>query len=247
MRTFCHIITDGMLDYLVAIYELSEDTDRISTSVLAQKMKVSPAAASSMTKRLTESGHVERSARTGICLTDQGRLAALQLLRRHRLLEVFLIDVMGFTWDQVKAEAMRLEHAISAEFEKRMEILCNFPTHCPHGDPIPSQDGRVLSEELVCLAELQPGQSGVLRRVANHNAPMLRYLSQLNLVPGYYVKVLNVEPFDGPSIVQIQNDVTQAGAENVVLRATVGSDLVKIIGRSLAKRIFVKLAEQPAT
>jgi DtxR family Mn-dependent transcriptional regulator len=236
MRTFCNIITDGMLDYLVAIYELGETSDRISTTVLARKMEVSPAAASSMTKRLTETGHVVRSVQAGIRLTDQGRLAALQLLRRHRLLEVFLIEVMGFTWDQVKAEAMRLEHAISAEFEKRMEILCNYPTHCPHGDPVPSEDGRVQSEELVCLAELQPGQAGELRRVANHSAPMLRYLSQLHLVPGYKIRVLNVEPFDGPSTVQIQDEGTQADPES----------LVKIIGRSLAKRLFVKLTEQAA-
>ena len=237
MLTFCNIITDGMLDYLVAIYELSESGARISTSVLAQKMEVSPAAASSMTKRLMETGHVVRSAQAGICLTDQGRIAALQLLRRHRLLEVFLIEVMGFTWDQVKAEAMRLEHAISPEFEKRMEILCNFPTHCPHGDPVPSHDGEILSEDLVCLAELQPGQAGELRRVANHDAPMLRYLSQLNLVPGYQIKVVNVEPFEGPSIVQIQGDGAQTNPEN----------FEKIIGRPLAKRLFVQLAEQPST
>ncbi len=236
MRTFCNIITDGMLDYLVAIYELSETYDRISTSVLAQKMEVTPAAASSMAKRLTETGHVVRSAKAGIQLTDQGRLAALQLLRRHRLLEVFLIEVMGFTWDQVKAEAMRLEHAISPEFEKRMEVLCNFPTHCPHGDPVPSEDGHVRSENLVSLAELRPGQTGELRRVANHNAPMLRYLTQMNLEPGHRVKVLNVEPFDGPSIVQIEDSSTQ----------TEPGGLVKIIGRSLAKCLFVRLTEQPA-
>ncbi len=236
MRTFCNIITDGMLDYLVAIYELSEANDRISTSILAQKMEVSPAAASSMTKRLTETGHVVRTAQAGIQLTDQGRLAALQLLRRHRLLEVFLIEVMGFTWDQVKTEAMRLEHSISAEFEKRMEILCNFPTHCPHGDPVPSVDGNLQSENLVSLAELRPGQAGELRRVANHSAPMLRYLTQMNLVPGYQVTVLNVEPFEGPSTVQIQDDTAESDADS----------LVKIIGRSLAKRLFVKLTEQPA-
>lgn len=236
MRTFCNIITDGMLDYLVAIYELSETHDRISTSVLAQKMDVSSAAASSMTKRLTETGHVVRSTRTGIQLTGQGRLAALQLLRRHRLLEVFLIEVMGFTWDQVKPEAMRLEHAISAEFEKRMEVLCNFPTHCPHGDPVPSEDGQIPSEDLVSLADLEPGQSGELRRVANHNAPMLRYLTQLNLEPGFRVKVLNVEPFDGPSIVQVEDRSAQSDPKG----------LVKIIGRSLAKCLFVKLTQQPA-
>lgn len=236
MRTFCNIITDGMLDYLVAIYELGETSARISTSVLARKMEVSPAAASSMAKRLTESGHVVRSLQEGIRLTSQGRVAALQMLRRHRLLEVFLIEVMGFTWDQVKNEAMRLEHAISAEFEKRMEVLCNFPTHCPHGDPVPSADGQVQSEALVCLAELHAGQSGELRRVAQHSAPMLRYLSQLDLVPGHRIKVLNVEPFDGPSTVQIENEARPADSES----------LVKIIGRSLAKRLFVKLTEQHA-
>ena len=151
-------------------------------------------------------------------------------------MEVFLIEVMGFTWDQVKTEAMRLEHSISAEFEKRMEILCNFPTHCPHGDPVPSVDGNIQSENLVSLAELRPGQAGELRRVANHSAPMLRYLTQMNLVPGYQVTVLNVEPFDGPSTVQIQDDTAESDADS----------LVKIIGRSLAKRLFVKLTEQPA-
>lgn len=231
MRTFCNIITDGMLDYLVAIYELSENTDRVSTSALAQKMEVSPAAASSMTKRLTETGHVVRAARAGIRLTEQGRLAALQLLRRHRLLEVFLIEVMGFTWDQVKTEAMRLEHSISSEFEKRMEILCGFPTHCPHGDPVPNRIGKILNEDLVCLAEMKPGQAGILRRVANHDGPLLRYLSQLHLVPGHHIKVLNVEPFDGPITVQIQGNLTPESPENIV----------RIIGRTLTKRLFVKV------
>src|SRR5690606_13899781 len=133
MQTFCGLTTDGMLEYLAAIYQLAGTQERVTTSALAEKMCVSPPAASSMLKRLQDSGFVERSSSDGVTLTEQGRLAALQLLRRHRLLEVFLIQVMGFTWDQVEAEAHRLEHAVSAAFEDRMDRLCGYPTHCPHG------------------------------------------------------------------------------------------------------------------
>src|SRR4051812_21898968 len=101
MQTFCGLTTDGMLDYLAAIYELGQEYDRVTTSILSERMNVSPAATSSMLKRLEESSFVDRSAADGIRLTEQGRLAALQLLRRHRLLEVFLVQVMGYTWDQV--------------------------------------------------------------------------------------------------------------------------------------------------
>lgn len=243
MRTFCNVITDGMLDYLVAIYELGEDGEKISISSLAQKMDVSAAAASSMTKRLTESGHVVRSGRNGIGLTEQGRMAALQLLRRHRLLEVFLIEVMGFTWDQVKAEAQRLEHSISAEFEKRMEILCGFPTRCPHGDPVPGPDGSIRQERLVCLAEMKPGQAGVLRRVAHHDAPMLRYLSQMDLVPGSQVQVLKVEPFEGPTSVLVRGGGQLDGAGQEAAPAQEKAE--QIVGRTLAERLFVEVERSP--
>ena len=125
---------------------------------------MSPAAASSMLKRLEETGFAERSNVDGITLTEQGRLAALQLVRRHRLLEVFLVQVMGFTWDQVDVEAHRLEHAISSAFEDRMDKLCGFPTHCPHGDPIPRKDGTLPDEWLLSLVDMAPGQ-------ARHPAP----------------------------------------------------------------------------
>ncbi|MCB0021724.1 MAG: metal-dependent transcriptional regulator, partial [Caldilinea sp.] len=152
MQTFCGITTDGMLDYLAAIYKLGGHPERsaakVTTSALAEKMHVSPAAVSSMLKRLEESGFVDRSSADGIVLTEQGVLAALQLVRRHRLLEVFLVKVMGFTWDQVDVEAHRLEHSISSAFEDRMDRLCGYPTHCPHGDPIPRKDGALPEEEL---------------------------------------------------------------------------------------------------
>lgn len=198
MQTFCGLTTDGMLDYLAAIYELGTRSERVTTTALSDRMNVSPAATSSMLKRLEESAFVERSNADGITLTMQGRLAALQLVRRHRLLEVFLIQVLGFTWDQVDTEAHRLEHSISSAFEERMERICNHPTHCPHGDPIPRRDGTMPDEALLALPALEEGQTGTLRRVAVRDARVLRYLSRLNLEPGCMVRLVEVGPFRGP-------------------------------------------------
>ena len=128
MRTFCGITTDGMLEYLAAIYRMSQLNERVATGALAEEMCVSPAAASSMLKRLDDSGLITRSSQDGILLTEQGRLAALQRLRRRRLIEVFLVQVMGYTWDQVDDEARRLENSISQSFEERIVALCNEPT-----------------------------------------------------------------------------------------------------------------------
>ena len=203
MQTFCGLTTDGMLDYLTAIYRLGSRLDKVTTTALAEHMHVSAPAASSMLKRLEESKFVERSSVDGVSLTDQGRLAALQLVRRHRLLEVFLIQVMGFTWDQVDSEAHRLEHAVSAAFEARMDALCGYPTHCPHGDPIPTQDGQVHDVVAASLATLDPGEVGILHRVTSRDAQVLRYLARLGLVPGQPVRLVEVGPFNGPVTVEV--------------------------------------------
>jgi len=228
MQTFCGITTDGMLDYLAAVFKLVQANGRVTTSALSERMHVSPAAASSMLKRLEESNFIDRSAADGIRLTEQGRLAALQLIRRHRLLEVFLMQVMEFTWDQVDVEAHRLQHAISASFEDRMDRLCNYPTHCPHGDPIPRKDGSLPQEELVSLRELKPGQYGVLRRVATSDARILRYLSQLNLVPGHAIKLIDMAPFNGPVTLEVRNDDPT-------------SAVTQILGNELAEKLYLYL------
>ncbi len=209
MQTFCGLTTDGMLDYLAAIYKLGTRNDKVTTTALSEHMNVSPAAASSMLKRLEESAFVERSNVDGITLTSQGLLAALQLVRRHRLLEVFLIQVMDFTWDQVDVEAHRLEHSISAAFEERMDRLCNYPTHCPHGDPIPRRDGTMPEEILVSLPEMEEGQFGVLRRVGISDARVLRYLSRLQLEPGKLVRLVEVGPFNGPVTLEVFPEGTE--------------------------------------
>lgn len=225
MQTFCGITTDGMLEYLATVYKLANTMDRVTTSALAERMHVSAAAASSMLKRLEDSLFIERSS-DGIKLTEQGRLAALQLIRRHRLLEVFLIEVMGYTWDQVDDEAHRLQHAMSAHFEERMDVLCNYPTHCPHGDPIPRKDGTMPIEPLISVLELNPSQESVLRRVDSSDARVLRYLGQLKLMPGRRLRLVDVAPFNGPVTLEMVDD------DEVSTRT-------QILGRELADKLFV--------
>jgi DtxR family transcriptional regulator, Mn-dependent transcriptional regulator len=213
MQTFCGLTTDGMLEYLAAIYKLAETAGKVTTSALAERMSVSPAAASSMLKRLEDSGFAERSSADGVLLTRQGELAALQLIRRHRLLEVFLIKVMGFSWDQVDVEAHRLEHSVSNAFEDRMDVLCDYPTHCPHGDPIPRKDGTMPKEKLLPITNLQPGECGTLRRVGLKDASVLRYLSQLKLTPGRVLRLVDRAPFNGPITLELMHHTTNGNGD----------------------------------
>lgn len=235
MLTFCGLTTDGMYEYLAAIYKLGSDGDKVTTSALAETMHVTPAAASSMLKRLEESEFVQRSSAQGIVLCEPGRLAALQLVRRQRLLEVFLVEVMGFTWDQVSAEAHRMEHSVSAAFEDRMDELCNYPTHCPHGDPIPRKDGELPEENLVSVIDLEPGQQALLRRVGTNDASVLRYLGQLDLVPGSKIKLIERAPFNGPITLQVENGDVGANGH----AGNHHPETMKVLGCELADRLFV--------
>lgn len=229
MQTFCGLTTDGMFEYLAAVYKLADGGAKVTTTALAEMLNVSPAAASSMLKRLEESALIQRSPTEGVLLTEQGQVAALQLIRRQRLLEVFLVQVMGFTWDQVAAESHRLEHAISAAFEERMDKLCGYPTHCPHGDPIPCKDGHLSDEDLISVVDLEPGQKALLRRVGADDASVLRYLSQLELTPGNTIKLVERAPFNGPVTLQVENG-NRNGDHSVG---------VKILGNELADQLFV--------
>ena len=245
MQTFCGLTTDGMLDYLAAIYKLGCNVERVTTGALSEKMHVSAAAASSMLKRLEESNFVERSSIDGITLTEQGVLAALQLLRRHRLLEVFLIQVMGFTWDQVDSEAHRMEHSVSDSFVDRIDALCGFPSHCPHGDPIPGKDGSLPDEILTVLPQLEPGQWGVLRRVGARDARVLRYLTRLSLEPGRRVRLVDVAPFRGPVTVETHGP-DGAPPQTQILGYELAEQL-QIVTDLSAERMADKVADEPHT
>jgi DtxR family Mn-dependent transcriptional regulator len=199
-----------------------------------------------MLKRLQESGFVERSTPDGITLTQQGHLAALQLIRRHRLLEVFLVEVMGFTWDQVDVEAHRLEHSVSAAFEDRMDRLTNYPARCPHGDLIPRKDGTMPDEKLMPVTALEPGQHGILQRVGSKEPSVLRYLSQLKLMPGCQVRLVDLAPFNGPVTLELLN-LTNGNGQDVNGQNGSGqngnhqSNPTQILGSELADNLFVQL------
>jgi DtxR family Mn-dependent transcriptional regulator len=189
-------------DYLKAIYTLESAGERVTTSALAQRMGVSAPSATAMTKRLDELGLVERLPYRGVALTDAGRRGALEVLRHHRLLERYLVDRLGLSLDEVHAEAELLEHALSEELEAKIDAELGFPTHDPHGDPIPDRELRVVSADYRTLLDLEPGTRASVSRVPDGDSDLLRYLGQLGLVPGSDLELIAHAPFGGPVTVR---------------------------------------------
>jgi DtxR family transcriptional regulator, Mn-dependent transcriptional regulator len=195
-------LTVAVQDYLKAIYVLESSGERVTTSALARRMGVSAPSATAMTKRLDELGLVERVPHRGVALTEQGRLGALEVLRHHRLLERYLVDRLGLSLDQVHAEAELLEHALSEELEAKIDAELGFPTHDPHGDPIPDRELRLVHDEPKTLLDLEPGATASIARVPDGDSELLRYLGELGLVPDASVEVLAQAPFGGPVTVR---------------------------------------------
>jgi DtxR family Mn-dependent transcriptional regulator len=155
-----------------------------------------------MTKRLDELGLVERLPYRGVALTEEGRRAALEVLRHHRLLERYLVDRLGLALDEVHAEAELLEHALSEELEAKIDAELGYPTHDPHGDPIPDRELRLVHGESRTLLDLEPGSRSSIARVPDGDSELLRYLGELGLVPDASVEVLAQAPFGGPVTVR---------------------------------------------
>jgi DtxR family Mn-dependent transcriptional regulator len=197
-------LSRAVQDYLKAIYALEAAGVRVTTSALAQRMDVSAPSATTMMKRLSELGLAERSPYRGVVLTAAGRLCALEVLRHHRLLESYLVDALGLPLDQVHAEADRLEHALSEKLEARIDEALGFPTHDPHGDPIPDRNLQIMSSGTRALLDLSPGDRSTVNRVPDTNADVLRYLRQLALVPGQPVELTAIAPFGGPISVRTE-------------------------------------------
>src|ERR671919_896677 len=191
-------LTVAVQDYLKAIYALETAGERVTTSALAGRMGVSAPSATAMTKRLAELGLVERAPYRGVALTEQGRLGALEVLRHHRLLERYLVDRLGLSLDEVHVEADRLEHALSEELEAKIDAELGFPTHDPHGDPIPDRELRVAAGGARSLVDLAPGERASVSRVPDGDPELLRYLAELGLVPGSGVELVSKAPFGGP-------------------------------------------------
>jgi len=189
-------------DYLKAIYALESRGERVTTSALARRMGVSAPSTTAMTKRLAELGLVERLPYRGVALTDAGRRGALEVLRHHRLLERYLVDRLGLSLDEVHAEAELLEHALSEELEARIDAELGFPTHDPHGDPIPDRNLRVVRDDDRTLLDLEPGTRASISRVPDGDSALLRYLSELGIVPGSDLELVGQAPFGGPVTVR---------------------------------------------
>jgi DtxR family transcriptional regulator, Mn-dependent transcriptional regulator len=195
-------LTVAVQDYLKAIYALESEGERVTTSALARRMGVSAPSTTAMTKRLAELGLVERLPYRGVALTDAGRRGALEVLRHHRLLERYLVDRLGLSLDEVHAEAELLEHALSEELEARIDAELGFPTHDPHGDPIPDRNLRVVRGDDRTLLDLKPGTKAAISRVPDGDSALLRYLGELGIVPGSDLELVDHAPFGGPVTVR---------------------------------------------
>ncbi|MFO7624264.1 MAG: metal-dependent transcriptional regulator [Anaerolineales bacterium] len=212
-------------DYLKAIYELAAIQERVSTTQLAERLNITPASVTGMIQRMAalDPPLVEYQKHRGVLLTQSGQTVALEIIRHHRLLELFLQRTLGYSWDEVHEEADRLEHVISEDLEERIAQALGDPSHDPHGEPIPTRDLRLPPTADTRLCDLRPGQVAIVCRVDASDLVLLRYLSEIGLVPGIQVTIIKYSPFDGNLHMQIGDQTN-----NVVL------------GPGITERIFVE-------
>jgi DtxR family transcriptional regulator, Mn-dependent transcriptional regulator len=189
-------------DYLKAIAKAELAGERATTNLIAAALRFSAPSVTEMLKKLAERGLVERTPYRGVVLTDTGRKLALEALRHHRLLERYLVETLGLSIAEAHAEADRLEHALSENVEARIDAVLGYPDSDPHGDPIPDANLRVRTPEWQPLSGLEAGESCTIRRVPDTDESMLRYLSELDLMPGQPVELLVAAPFNGPLTVR---------------------------------------------
>jgi len=213
--------TDSMEEYLETICKLSSEQSPVTLSALADRLGISSVSANEMTKKLVARGLVTYEPYKGVTLTAEGQTQALRVIRRHRLWERFLADVLGISWDRVHEEACQLEHATSSLVEEKLAQFLNEPETCPHGHPVAGTD--CCCEEGLPLSGLESGQCAVVLRVAEHDADLLRYLAELGLRPQAVIEVEEVAPFDGPLTVRI-------------------GESRRVIGRQVASQITVQMA-----
>lgn len=205
--------SESVQDYLKAVYVLGRGQESVSTSAIAAHLAVAPASVTKMVKRLADEGYLRHVPYQGVALTEDGERAAIRVIRHHRLMELYLAEVLGFPWDLVDAEAERLEHVISEEMESRIDAALGYPTTDPHGHPIPQRDGTVPEEPLIHLDQVSPGASVEIRRVSDADPELLRYLGSLGLYPGTRVRVCAHVPFGGPISLQVEGREVHLGRE----------------------------------
>jgi len=218
------MLSQAVEDYLKVIYKLQQENKRVTTTDLAKALKVAPASVTNMMKKLAKMRLVQHTSYQGVELTKAGRKVALEVVRHHRLLELYLKEALGYSWDQVHDEAEKLEHHISEEFEEKIFEALGRPTFYPHGDPIPTKEGEIHATDFDPLSDAEPGDVLVIRRVDDGDPELLRYLEELGLLPMVTIEVMGKQPFNGPLTVRV-------------------GDAQHALGRELASNIFVTPAE----
>jgi DtxR family Mn-dependent transcriptional regulator len=215
-----------MEDYLKAIYLLQNGgKEKVSTSAIAEQMNVSAASVTGMIRKLASMGLLNHASYQGVELTEGGEKIAREIIRHHRLLELYLVEIMGFTWDQVHDEAEKLEHVISEEFEDKMAEALGNPTTDPHGHVIPAKNGDFEEAPYKLLSEVDSGSFVTIGQVNDGDSEMLRYFADLGLVPGTRIEVLAKEPFNGP--LRLRIDQTE-----------------HYVGREVARNVFVEISRK---
>ena len=211
-------------NYIKNIYKLQEQEKRVTTSLLSDKLQISAPSVSEMVRKLAEEGTVSYTPYKGVELTSEGTRQALKIIRRHRLWELFLVEVLKYQWDEIDEEAERLEHFMSEKLEERIDEALGFPRRDPHGDLIPTREGILEDRKHVPLSELEPGSKGIVSRVSDEHPEVLQYMSKLGIVLGTLVRISERIEFDGS------------------LRAEIGSR-EQFISAKLAQNIFVEAKE----
>ena len=220
------MLSQSIEDYLKVIYKLQHGSDapaQVTTSILAERMGVTAASATNMIKKLAEVNLLEYAPYKGVVLREAGEKIALETIRHHRLIELYLSEALGYSWDAVDAEAERLEHAISEKLEERIDSMLGHPTIGAHGEPIPDKNGQVEEQTYARLSDIDRGQRAVVKRVSDRDPAMLRYMDDMGLQLNTVVKVCEKAPFKGPLTLLIETDQPQT------------------LGLEVARHIFVDL------
>ncbi len=204
-------LSQSVEDYLKAIYVLETEGGGASTNNIAEALSVSSASVTNMLKKLSKLQLINHKSYRGAELTKSGEKIALEIIRHHRLLELYLKEMMGYSWDQVHEEAEKLEHHISEQFEDKIAELLNDPTHDPHGDPIPSKDGVVPEMASLAITDAEENQLYLIGRVKDQDPELLRYLEKNGILPGVKVTILDKAPFDGPIKIKLEDTETTIG------------------------------------
>lgn len=215
--------SESIEDYIKAIFQLGKNGDLVQTSAIADRLEVRPASVSNMMRRLATLGFLVHAPYRGVKLTKEGELLARRMVRRHRLIERFLVEVLDYPWDEVHEEAERLEHAVSPGFMKRLDKLLENPSTDPHGAPIPASDGTMDESAHPALVELRAGDTACVRRVRDGDGDLLRQFGQLGIRPDALIEVLEANDEEGTMVLRVSGKLRRldhAAASGVFVEKT---------------------------